>query len=252
MRSFIKMFHMYKQTTNLMLLSAPIQTVLNLMGYCENPVLLTGEVMDEVKLLQDGHDGGNGLLICAVWIHKLFLTSYFHNYDDGVKAVDVLKHCDLKSVISFAIIALIFHSGLVLVAVAREKGGHRRLNETRKFLKKLKYYANYCPENVLNKVSLLEAEIDVLKNRLDDAMIKYEESMALALQEGNSSEYALACERAARSLIFHKRHIEAIPYLSKAITAYEEWGAKAKVEATKRHLTALGASIHVEGQVNTD
>jgi predicted ATPase len=240
MKTFIKMFRTYKQTTNLMLLSPTVQTVLNLMGYCENPLVLTGEVMAEDALFKEGSESGNDMLLSVLWNYKLMLASYFRDYDCAQKAIDELERCDKRNLSSFAAVARTFHTGLISVALFRKNKAGRMLRVTRKSLKTLAYYGKHCPANVMSKVRLIEAEMEVSKGRMDSAMVKYSEAMSLSSAEDLLSDYALACECAAASLVSCNRTSEAATYYTKAVDAYQIWGAKAKAEHVKSRMTELG------------
>jgi hypothetical protein len=89
----------------------------------------------------------------------------------------------------------------------------------------------------MNKVRLLEAEIDVYERNIDDALIKYNEAWKLGHEEELWSDCGLICECASRALNYFGRRCEADDMTQKAIEAYAKWGATVKVERLKQKLT---------------
>jgi uncharacterized membrane-anchored protein len=84
-------------------------------------------------------------------------------------------------------------------------------------------------ENYGNKVLLLEAEILAAEGKFEIAKSKYDASIAQARREKIWSEVGLACELYSRAL--HRRGETQLSraYLDEAASAYERWGATAKV-----------------------
>jgi predicted negative regulator of RcsB-dependent stress response len=96
-------------------------------------------------------------------------------------------------------------------------------------LRRLFNLSAYSPHNYGNKVSLLEAEISVAEGKFHQARLKYENSIAQASEAKLWSEVGLACERMSFALLKRKRLDDALNYLDQAASAYERWGATAKV-----------------------
>jgi predicted negative regulator of RcsB-dependent stress response len=87
----------------------------------------------------------------------------------------------------------------------------------------------YSQHNYGNKVSLLEAEIAVAEGKFHQARLKYESAIAQASEAKLWSEVGLACERMSFALLRRKRVDDALNYFDQAASAYERWGATAKV-----------------------
>jgi hypothetical protein len=74
---------------------------------------------------------------------------------------------------------------------------------------------------------------------LNEALEKYEMSIACAQKDGMWHETGLACERAAMFLRGKVGQQEqAITFWQRALVAYEQWGAQAKVSRIKEELAA--------------
>jgi hypothetical protein len=82
----------------------------------------------------------------------------------------------------------------------------------------------------MNKVLLLQAEIDVFGRRFDRALEKYDGALELAQAEGLWNEYGLTCEHYSWALEYMGDNTESKVMLQKAMDAYLEWGSMPKVE----------------------
>jgi PAS domain S-box-containing protein len=95
--------------------------------------------------------------------------------------------------------------------------------------RKLKEWAEYCPENFENRAALVGAEIARIEGRVLDAEHLYEQAIRSARANGFVHNEALANEVAAR--FFAARGFEkiALTYLRDARYCYLRWGADGKV-----------------------
>src|SRR5580704_12855038 len=100
--------------------------------------------------------------------------------------------------------------------------------------KQLKAWAEFGPENLANRVALVEAEIASLDGRELEAERLYEDAVRSARQHGFVQNEGIANELAAR---FHaERGFDtfAKAYLRNARTCYHSWGAYGKVRQLER------------------
>jgi PAS domain S-box-containing protein len=96
-------------------------------------------------------------------------------------------------------------------------------------LKKLKLWADNCPENYHNRYALLLAELARIENRPADAMDLYEEAIGSARDNGFVQQEALAFELAAQFYATRGFATFARAYLRSARDGYLRWGAQRKV-----------------------
>jgi alanyl-tRNA synthetase len=89
----------------------------------------------------------------------------------------------------------------------------------------------------MNKVRLLEAEIEVFHGRVSDAMEKYKEALELAKTAELWNEYGLTCERVAKVMQYKGNKVDADKMLLQATDAYFNWGAMAKVDRLRLQLS---------------
>lgn len=106
-------------------------------------------------------------------------------------------------------------------------------------LKKLKLWADNCPQNYHNRYALVLAEIARIEGRPAQAMDLYEEAIRSARDNGFVQQEALAFELAARFYAARGFATFAHAYLRSARDGYLRWGAQGKVrqlDETSPHL----------------
>jgi histidine kinase len=119
-QTIIKLHHFYKQAANLMLVSVGMQCVCNFISPSNNPLKLTGEIMGENGHQESAIAAGNTLVSDLMWQFKLFLASYFHEYETGAAIITEIKRCS-RSIFVFTKRAIVFHSGLIYAALASQE-----------------------------------------------------------------------------------------------------------------------------------
>merc|ERR1712151_1225774 len=93
----------------------------------------------------------------------------------------------------------------------------------------LKQYAETAPENCLNKVSLLEAELAVMQNKESHAKAHFQRAISLSKKHGFVNEEAVACERAAMFYLDLGLQQDATKLLLQSFDCYKVWGANSKL-----------------------
>ncbi|XYI02375.1 AAA family ATPase [Sorangium sp. So ce1128] len=130
-----------------------------------------------------------------------------------------------------------FYHALTLTALhAQAPAGQRQqfAQTLEKQLRKLKLWADNCPENFRNRYALVSAEVARIEGRDLDAMRLYEEAIHSARGSGFVHNEALAFELASR--FYRARGFErfADTYLREARSCYVRWGADGKVNQLER------------------
>lgn len=218
-----------------------LQACYNLMGRSENPLVLTGEVMDEEKWKAASPETDQMMSFFLLAL-KLLLSLYL-DLDDA----SILKEYRTNNpgvVISYVYKYFTFFQGL---AEAR-KGTLLSRWRARRNLRYLEKAMLRCPENHTNKVFLLKAEIAASSGKDEYALMSFDKAIHYAEKEGFLGEKAMAYEKAARMLLRSGEMTEASNYFLKAIAAYSEWGAVVKVVQlqqlmAKEKLDAAGTSF---------
>jgi hypothetical protein len=218
---------------------ATYQMVLNFHGNQNKsqPFILTGDVMDEEQHLAEQLACNN--LGNVGWILSLkYIMGVYQNDIAGAKDAETLTkklRPLMKGVGCISERHVVWCEGLIccVLALHTAKGRKRRKLKARVrgCLKKVQSFAQICPSNFRNKELLLEAEYASLEGKQARAMTLYDDSILCASKEGLLHEQALACEKAAYSVLRDEQNLpSALTYFEKSREVYERWGALMKVE----------------------
>lgn len=236
----------YGQTSMDMILSHQEQLCLNLMGNAEDPVVLTGEVIEEketIGMLEANHP------YALTWFlfMKHMLAVYFNKHEDAKKLAVRFRALKVDGILPVSVVTHLFLEGMSAADLSKTK--KLELRHAQRVCRKVGSYLSTSSDNFVNKVRLLEAEIASAKGDQQAALSKYKESIEAARMQRFLHEQALANERAGYSLIKWGRSYDAQDFLKQAHLLYGRWGAFAKVEQVQRcidvsrHLTTLGSEV---------
>ena len=119
-------------------------------------------------------------------------------------------------------------------------------------LKKLKLWADNCPQNYHNRYVLVLAEIARIEGRPAEAMDLYEEAIRSARDNGFIQHEALAFELAAQFYATRGFATFADAYLRNARDGYLRWGAHGKVRQLDESHPQLRAGAAGAARANRD
>jgi len=126
-----------------------------------------------------------------------------------------------------------FYHALTLIALLRQTGTEKK-HETMEALavpmQRLKFMADSCPGNYLNRYALVCAELAGFEGRLLDAEQSYEQAIQSARANGFIQNEALANELAGKFYLRRGFETAGYAYLRNARYSYLHWGAKGKVK----------------------
>jgi hypothetical protein len=215
---------LYNQQSVGVMLSHQQQVCLNFMGKSANPLVLTGEVMNEeetIEALQGQH------LISLAWllIMKHMLAVYFNDLQQAVVLSEVISKMRTSTIMAVALRIHLFLEGLTAATLSRHD--RQQALRARQILVKLKSGQQGSSENFENKICLVEAEMTA--NR-DEAISKYQQSIKAAQREGFLHEHALAHETLGQRLMEWGDQAKAREHFVSSQSLYNEWGAQAKVD----------------------
>ncbi|HEU5297842.1 MAG TPA: ATP-binding sensor histidine kinase [Burkholderiaceae bacterium] len=115
------------------------------------------------------------------------------------------------------------------------------LNQVRHAQATLAVLARSCAANFLCHSLLLQAELERIAGRHDDALALYERAVHAADETATVQHQAVANELFGRFWLQRGHRGVAAQYLRSALTHYEAWGARAKVrQLLARHADLLG------------
>ncbi len=209
------------------------QSILNLLGERENPIVLSGSALEEAKflpLLQEAHDL-LGLYLFA--LYQLILCYLFGEIElaknHAAETRKYLMFCNGN----VAEPGFYLYDSLTALSGLSSSSEERveelaRVEENQKQLQQL--WAKYAPMNHQHKVDLVAAEkCRVLGERLA-AIDLYDQAIKGAKENEYIQEVALACELAAQFYLAQSKDIIAKAYIQEACYYYQLWGARAKVK----------------------
>eukprot|EP00521_Asterionellopsis_glacialis_P016555 CAMPEP_0195290092 /NCGR_PEP_ID=MMETSP0707-20130614/6095_1 /TAXON_ID=33640 /ORGANISM="Asterionellopsis glacialis, Strain CCMP134" /LENGTH=368 /DNA_ID=CAMNT_0040350169 /DNA_START=368 /DNA_END=1471 /DNA_ORIENTATION=- len=250
-RKFYNLMKLLKQDLSLLMIRPRLQFILNLKGCAKNPLVLTGEVMNQEDTLRLASVLQMPALVTSINYIRMHLAFLFGYH--SVAACLAEKNSDIYSA-AFATAITRSHcflEALNFVALARSdettkkeniahaKANHERLQKWKKSSKK-----QFCP-----LVSLVEAEIISVTDKPKRAATFYQSSIqALRLDNCIHTE-ALAHELAGN--FYHlvaNNQPAAREHALQAYDMYIKWGADAKAEQLKRKTPFLATkrSVSIE------
>ena len=239
MTEFKKMFAPLKQDSVMFYFSTVMQLARNLLGNAEDPSQLVGSDFDANVALEESFRTKNASGIGIISLCKLFLAMYVGDYICLVELGANIRRMNTDSYSATELYQLTFLDGLAEVIAARKS--QRRNTEAGKVaIKKLKHLGGLCLSNVANKISLIEAERYVLKEKRELALQKFQLAIDQAEALGFTHERALACELAGTALESWGRGAEALFHYTKAREYYQLWGSPVKCEQMSIRISRLG------------
>mmetsp|Transcript_48575 Transcript_48575/g.146497 ORF Transcript_48575/g.146497 Transcript_48575/m.146497 type:complete len:886 (-) Transcript_48575:474-3131(-) len=239
-RKLCRVMEDYQQKTNLLVIKILWQSTLNLLGKSNNPVVITGEIMDEEAFLRSEMAKQTcGRVEAIVADHKLQLAYLFGRHEIAAEAAQKCRQrfrtgTDTKTRFMSCVNA--YYDGLNAIALARQTGRSNWRHIAKDALKTMKKWTRYAPHNSLHKVMLLEAEILAIKGKATKARAMFDSAIVAAQTQRFKQELGISCERTAIFLLNIGSKEEAFEYYRRALSAFRDWEALAKVK-------------HVEGQM---
>jgi histidine kinase len=221
------------------------QSIANLVHTASEPDQLNGKIFNEneVNLPDVAQNYG---YFQNLSLQKLMLSLYF-NLDQ--KAYDYSITCRryLESVQGSSLYTIFFfYESLAIAAVLKNKTDKAALLKAmKKNLKQLKKFETLCPENFTQKYMLVEAEYMHCSGQSERARGRFDRSIRAAIKNRMVHDEALAYERAGLYYLELKEENVARFYLQNAQSAYQRWGADAKV---KQMRAVYGELLAKEGK----
>ncbi|MBE8989604.1 ATP-binding sensor histidine kinase [Nostoc sp. LEGE 12450] len=215
-----------------------IQPIRNLLGLTKTPFSFDDDSFTEAEFLQKyGNSFYHLSWLYSVKIRHAYLFDHKTAYPDLIPQLSMIEntissHAKVPSSVFY--VALMHLSLAEIASDEQERQFHWQalipLEE------RLNNWATACPENILHKCLLIEAEKARLKGQKAEALDFYEQAIAQAKHQGYGYEEALANELAAKFYLNWGKEKAAGDYIYEAYYCYTRWGAKAKtLDLEKRY-----------------
>ena len=167
------------------------------------------------------------VVIAAAELRRCVLFGEFE------KALPLARRLEPMRLHSYIAAEIGFYPAMVGAALYADQEAHdqqKSLDLLQSSLEKMTAWAIRCPANFVHKQRLLAAELARLSGDHGQAMLLYQQAIAMAAQYGFMHIEGLAAERAALACHAVGAPTEAVGYWYQARAAYLAWGADAKVQ----------------------
>ncbi|MEM9543157.1 MAG: PAS domain S-box protein [Cyanobacteria bacterium P01_E01_bin.42] len=245
MQAYCELLGQIKQEAVLQHTLVFYQTVLNLMGYSEEPTQLDGTAFKEIEKVANLKTVNNRYCLGGLYINKLVLSYLFGQPHQGLEYAAIATEYADGLLGEVFLSHLYFYRALSALAIRKPKSTNKDKSEgncitTERViadLEKLKEMAANAPMNFGHQVCLIEAEQARCEGQKLEALELYDRAIAGAKANEYIQEESLANELAAQFYLDwgldcarpnNKEKIAAV-YLQEAYYCYTRWGAKAKV-----------------------
>ena len=239
---------------------AYLQTALNLLqgtSKSKDPSVMEGDAIEsERQYIEEMTRRNMFFAIASAHSCRVWLKYLFRRYESAGELVLLLQSCNQKSPIICAPekISNFLYLGLMATHLARTcktlpDGGHheRYRSIANEALEEMKSMASIgCDWNYENKLHLMTAEMAYCDGDLANASTSYDLAITSAEAHGFIHEQALAAERAG---LFYAETSEtagwvlAVPYFEQALSLWDKWGARAKVQDLRHILESGGEEL---------
>jgi len=244
--NYHRVIHPMQQGRALDLLKIIHQAVLTLLNSTENSGNLIGETYDEQMVLSLAKNRNDGTVLLLLYFHKFWLCYLFGDLAQAIVNGKLAKPHLITNRGSLTIINFYFYDSLVQLAVATDAPKFQRQHLIKRVLrnqKKIKRWANYCPQNHLYKYLLVEAEIYRVLGKDALAIDYYHRAIATAKENEYIHYAALAYELAGKFYLSRNQELNARAYMQEARYCYQLWGAATKVKDLEKKYPQFFAGI---------
>lgn len=208
------------------------QVIANLMGESDEPCNLNGPLYNEEQMRLLHEQANDKTALCGLYFNKLTLSYLFGDYQQALCHAK-LAESYLDSLTGTVMVPIFYlYDSLTRLALYREESDTKRLeivSKVKRNQEKMKKWADHAPMNHLHKYYLVEAELARVLGQDGQAREYYDQAVELATQHEYTSEEALSHELAGKFYLAKDRIKFAQVCLLEAHSAYQRWGALAKV-----------------------
>jgi len=253
-KSYSQSFDQFNQETNFNYNEVYHQAMLNLMGRSNDPVIMTGEAFDEVKMIKQNDERNDQTGQFFIHFNKLILSYLFGEYNGALEHAQESRKL-LEAVLSkFEIPNHHFFEALTMLALYKEVSFTTRIKYMRRVkqsMRQLKTWSKDAPENFQHKYDLLKAERMRVVGNASLARLHYDKAIKGASKNYFIHEEGIAYELAGKFYLEEGSEKLAEFYFKGSYNAYREWGGKAKLLKLERDYPQYVSGISSANAINT-
>ncbi|MFB2971205.1 AAA family ATPase [Aerosakkonema sp. BLCC-F183] len=221
-------------------------SIFNLIGLAGEKFVFASGRISEKPYVDNCHTNNSMGAICLYYILKLQILYLYGQYSEALK-YSLLSEKTIYFIFThISVAARNFYLSLTLVALypeateSEQKQYDEQLSENQK---RMKTWADRCPENFLNMYFLVEAEIARIYGKYLEAIDLYDRAIQSAHENGFIQNEALANELAAKFWLSQGKEKYAKTHMTEAYYGYQHWGANRKVQDLEEKYPHLIATI---------
>ncbi len=208
------------------------QCIENLINKTSEHDMLAGHILDE-RILSLSETPQNYSYFQNLYLQKLVLAVIFNKNVEALAYANTCAkyHESIKGSLLDPI--FYFYQSLAITAIYTDIDDKRKpelMKKVKANFKRLKKYESLCSENYKHKRILVEAEMFRITGNDTRARSLYDYAIKIAVQNHMIQDEAISWERTGQYYRIGKHEQVASFYMNNAITAYQRWGADAKVQ----------------------
>ena len=220
-----------------------LHALLNFRGLTDDRLSLCNDSFDELKCLEAIRQRKYPT---GVQYYHFLKADICFLYDEYTQALEHLCHYEKveaytpTTTIAVRVTVLVFFSNsITYTLIQRSNKKARSWKRMKHNYKKMKKWADHCPENFLHLQILMEAEFARLTGKDQNAMILYDQAINVARKNEWRRDEAMANELAAKFFMARGRDKAADGYLLQVYYLYYRWGATRKLEQLEEAYPSL-------------
>ncbi|MBD2435377.1 ATP-binding sensor histidine kinase [Nostoc sp. FACHB-110] len=228
-----------------------IQPIRQLLGFTKTTFSFDDESFSEAEFLEKYHNSAYHLAwLYSVKIRHAYLFDHKTAYPDLIPQLSIIEntissHAKVPSSVFYV---ALMHLSLAEIAT-EEKERQLHLQAVLPLEERLNIWAEACPENILHKCLLIQAEKARLNEQKAQAIDFYEQAITQAQAQAYGYEEGLANELAAKFYLNWGKQKVAAGYMQEAYYCYAKWGAKAKIDDLEKQYPQLLQPILYKQQI---
>ncbi len=256
-RRFFEFSNKIKQYDNARYFAITERKALCLKGETAGRGDFSGDGFEEEKILKELKEGTLQPSLAWYYINKMQALYLFEKY---APALDISKESEKIIKTSFGLISFAMHyfyDSLILTALFPSVSNREKrlfFRKLRKNQKRMKIWADNCPENFLHQYLLIAAEIARISGKERNAIELYERAAKSAHDNGFVHDEAIANELTAKFYLSRGPETIGTAYLKNAFHGYLKWGAFAKADALEEkypELSVKASAAEIEQDTTT-